>query len=83
MGRALYCPVWTGTQNPVWVDLNILRQAEHYFVFRLVMQEDRDRVKRIIGRDVGDLLKLPEHHFYYYRHGMEEAVLCSPVTRPV
>lgn len=65
-GRELGIGVWAATQRPVWVPLVGLSEAEHFFMFRLQLDEDRRHMAAFMGRDVMNLIKDP-YGFYYMR----------------
>ena len=48
-GRELKIGVWCGVQRPSRIPLFAMSEADHYFVFRLSMREDRQRIAEIIG----------------------------------
>lgn len=61
-GRERHIAVWAGVQRPSAIPLVTLSEADHHFVFRLAMAEDRDRMSRIVGVE---LPKLQGHSFVY------------------
>lgn len=61
-GRERHIAVWAGVQRPAAVPLVTMSEADHFFVFRLAMEEDTDRVGKIVG------VKIPRmkgHEFLY------------------
>lgn len=65
-GRASNVGLWAATQRPHGVPLYTISEAQHFFVFRLVMEADQKRVDNALGVKIpwGDLIKL-DHHFCY------------------
>lgn len=63
-GRELGIGVWASTQRPVWIPLVALSEAEHFFMFRLQLTEDRQRLAAFMGREVMQTITDP-HGFYY------------------
>lgn len=63
-GRELGIGVWSSTQRPVWVPLFALSEAEHFFMFRLQLGEDRQRMAAFMSTDVLRPIKEP-HGFFY------------------
>lgn len=63
-GRELGVGVWASTQRPVWIPLFALSEAEHFFVFRLQLFEDRQRMAAFMGNEVTSTIT-DIHGFYY------------------
>lgn len=61
-GREAGIGVWAGVQRPVSIPLVTLSEAEHYFVFRLILREDRDRMSAVCGTVIP---VLPRYGFLY------------------
>ena len=64
-GRSRGIASFNSTQAPVFVPHWILSQAEHYFVFRMKLEGDREKVEKITGIPRRDLNALENHEFYY------------------
>lgn len=89
-GRGKQQAVWAGIQNPVYVPHDFLSNANHYFVFDLLLDSDRDKVAGIIGREA---LVPPQqreegadHGFLYFSVKGRRLDFCAnnpPVTLPV
>lgn len=68
------------SQRPKKIPMETISEAEHLFIFRLNLKDDRDRVAEVIGREGGIKAgKLSHHHFLYYNTGMEKAQYCKPI----
>lgn len=63
-GREFGIGVWATTQRPVWVPLVALSEAEHYFMFRLSLAEDRQRLASFMTEEVMSTIK-DRYGFYY------------------
>lgn len=61
-GREAGIGIWAGVQRPVSIPLVTLSEAEHYFVFRLNLREDRDRMSAVCGVTIP---LLPRYAFRY------------------
>jgi energy-coupling factor transporter ATP-binding protein EcfA2 len=61
-GREFSIGVWAGVQRPTSLPLVTLSEADHYFVFRLALREDRDRLSGIVGVPIP---LLPRYAFIY------------------
>lgn len=72
-GRERGVEVWSATQRPSWIPLMVLSEAEHWYVFRLNVREDRKRLEGILG--VPEVAmhprRLPKTFFYYSKVGDE------------
>jgi hypothetical protein len=63
-GRELGIGVWSSSQRPAWIPLFALSEAEHFFNFRLQIDEDRKRMAAFMGMEVLKVIT-DEHGFYY------------------
>lgn len=89
-GRGKQQSVWAGIQNPVYVPHDFLSNANHYFVFDLLLDSDREKVAGIIGKDalIPPQQREPgaDHGFLYFSVKGRKLDFCSnnpPVTLPV
>jgi hypothetical protein len=64
-GRQLGISTFSATQRPKRIPLEILSESEHYYVFSLLLPEDRDKVKNILPFDPNKLRELQAHQFFY------------------
>lgn len=64
-GRSRGIGTFNSTQAPVYVPHWILSQSEHYFVFKMKLGTDREKVESITGIARDDLDALQNHEFYY------------------
>lgn len=65
-GRELGIGVWGCSQRPAWLPLFTMSEAEHFFSFRLQMDDDRKRMAEFMGKEVFREIT-DEHGFYYAR----------------
>jgi hypothetical protein len=63
-GRELGVGAWAATQRPSWVPLFALSEAQHFFAFRLLLDEDRGRMASFMGPRVRQQIE-NDHGFYY------------------
>lgn len=68
--------VWGTTQRPVWVPLFALSEAEHFFIFRLSLFEDRKRVAAFTSMEVLNEIR-DKHGFYYHYVGEDKSSYIS------
>lgn len=61
-GREFNIGVWAGSQRPTMIPNVIKTEANHYFIFRLQLPEDRATMRGIIGVDIP---RLRGHEFIY------------------
>lgn len=79
-GRSRNVAVWSLTQRPKGLANVILSEATHYFVFRLQLEQDRERIVDITG--ASEFYEIPpKFHFWYFRQGMSSPVLARLVER--
>ena len=65
-GRERGISVITGTQRPARVPLILMSEAEHFYIFRLNLLVDRQRVFEMTGIGVDEQTDLAQFEFYYY-----------------
>jgi hypothetical protein len=63
-GRELGIGAWAATQRPVSVPLVCMSESEHFFCFRLTMDDDRARMAEFMTQQVREPIK-DLHGFYY------------------
>jgi hypothetical protein len=65
-GRSRNTNVFSLTQRPKNIPMQILSESTHYFVFRLNLEQDRERIVEATGQDkfLNPLTK--QYSFYYY-----------------
>jgi energy-coupling factor transporter ATP-binding protein EcfA2 len=64
-GRSLGVGTWGATQRPTWVPLFSMSEAQHYFSFRLMLNEDRARMASMMGPEVEGTIK--DQYGFWYR----------------
>ena len=65
-GRERGIGVITGTQRPYRVPIILMSEAEHFYIFRLNMLVDRQRVYELTGISVDEQTDLEQYEFFYY-----------------
>lgn len=63
-GRSRNIGAWVGIQRPNRVPLELLSEAEHFFIFRLSLERDRERMAEIVGK--GALTPVKDKYGFYY-----------------
>lgn len=71
-GREFGVGVWASTQRPVWIPLVAMSEAEHFFMFRLQLMEDKQRLAAFMGADV--LQPIYDEHGFYYAKAADDYV---------
>lgn len=66
-GRELGIELWSSTQRPTRVPQVMLSESEHYYVFKLKLPQDRERVEAFSGISRREILELPKQYFLYAR----------------
>ncbi len=64
-GREFGIGVWAATQRPLGVPLVQKSEAEHVFMFRLILRGDRMHMGEFMGEEVTEGVIPDEHGFYY------------------
>jgi len=66
-GRELGISVFSSTQRPKRIPQTVLSESDNYYVFRLLLPDDRDKVKGILPFDEKLLTSIKTHRFWYGR----------------
>lgn len=69
-GRELKIGAYAASQRPVWVPLFILSEAEHFFMFRLSLFDDKRRMSEFMGPQVEQVIR--DKHGVYYSQAEDE-----------
>lgn len=56
----------TATQRPSGVPMNVLSESEHYYVFKTLLPQDKQRIELITGISVEDQEDLEDFEFYHF-----------------
>jgi DNA helicase HerA-like ATPase len=72
-GRSMGIGTTSASQRPAWVPLVALSESEHFFVFRLTLDEDRKRMSNFMGPAV--LGTIGDKHGVYYSYATWDAPL--------
>lgn len=64
LGRERRVGVWSASQRPVHVPLEVMTESTKWFVFNLMNPDDRDRVAGFIGEETK--LQRPTGHGFWY-----------------
>jgi hypothetical protein len=54
------------TQRPAGVPINILSEAEHFYIFKVLHPYDKKRIEELCGIQVEDQEDLDDFQFYYF-----------------
>lgn len=76
-GRELGVEVWSATQRPMDIPQIAMSEAEHAYVFKLKLPQDRAKVERLTGVPGDRVAALPKRHFLYAR---QDADVEGPFT---
>lgn len=79
-GREPGLSTMVATQRPSRIPMNILSESEHYYIFRLRLPQDRERVEDITGISVEDQARLRKYEFFYCSE--EEGILLDEEGSP-
>lgn len=81
-GRSLEVPTWSCTQRPNTVHNTVLSEAEHFFLFDLQLEGDRDKMAGIAGPGALTRIVAPHAFGYYGPSTQGELVRCDPLELP-
>lgn len=72
-GREFGIGVWASTQRPASIPLISIAEAEHFFMFRLTLIEDRKRMSEFMSPAVLKIIK--DRHGFYYMGAADDEVI--------
>lgn len=72
-GREKNIGAWASAQRPTWTPLFMISEAEHYFMFRLNMRDDRRRMAEFMGEQVDQIIK-DKHGFFYMQAESDQPI---------
>lgn len=72
-GRSRGVGAWAATQRPSGIPLIFMSEAEHFFIFRLNLDEDRKRLASFAGQEVREPVR-DKYGFFYYNTNSGRAV---------
>lgn len=72
-GRERRTSAWCCTQRPATIPIVCISEATHYFIFRLNVFSDRERLKNSIGCEEF-MQVLPQYVYWYYNIGMDKPI---------
>jgi len=70
-GRARHVSLWAGNQKPIYIPHAVLSEADHFFVFDLLVKSDREKIASILGSKVMERPSDP-HGFWYYHKSLKD-----------
>lgn len=76
-GRSLGISIWACTQRPSGIPLYALSESKHFFCFKLLIDEDRVRMSKFMGKDVMNIPK--GHNFYHMNTGSDDKVRLTTI----
>jgi hypothetical protein len=65
-GRELGIGAWTASQRPAFIPLEVISEAQWFFLFRVLLDEDRRRMAGFMGSDV--MREIPDTYGFWYYH---------------
>lgn len=72
-GRSKGIGCWALTQRPVDIPAIATANSDHFFVFDLMLEQDRQKMAKVTG--CPEMLTRPGwHYFWYFKNGSERAV---------
>lgn len=70
-GREMGVEVISGTQRPTSIPQIAMSEAEHHYIFKLILPQDRQRIESITGIPVERIAALSKRQFLYAPQGGE------------
>lgn len=79
-GRERHTSAWCCTQRPATIPIVCMSEATHYFIFRLNVFADRERLKKSIGCE--EFMEvLPKFVFWYYNTALDKPIKSKLVLK--
>lgn len=78
-GREMGIGAWAATQRPVSVPLVCLSESEHFFSFRLTMDDDRARMAEFMTQSVREPIQ--DVHGFWYMFAQDERPIYIPALK--
>ena len=75
-GRSLGIGAWASTQRPSWIPLFTRSEAQHYFIFRLLLRADRFSMTEVAGEEVME--RITDKHGLFYMSPEWDAPIYLP-----
>lgn len=75
-GRELNISTFSSTQRPKMIPQVILSESEHYYIFRLLLPQDRQKMREILPISEVQQMRLKKHCFMY---GNAEGTIVGPL----
>lgn len=72
-GRERKQGIWAAMQRPAWVPVECLSESEWFYIFRLIIPEDRKRLQQVVGNVA--LREMKGHQFTVYNDSTESATV--------
>jgi hypothetical protein len=81
-GREMGIGAYAASQRPAWVPIVMMSEAEHFFVFRLTVGDDRRRMAEFLGPAVMEVIQ-DTHGLFYAKAEWERPVYLSQLPPAV
>jgi hypothetical protein len=65
-GRERGISTLTATQRPASIPMNVLSESEHFYIFKVLLPQDRARIEAVTGLTVEDQVSLEDFEFFYF-----------------
>ncbi len=75
-GREFGIGAWGASQRPSWVPLVCISEADHHFVFRLTLDEDRARMAAFMGDAV--MQPITDRHGFWQMSQVDDVPVYNP-----
>jgi len=79
-GRELNLSTFSSTQRPKQIPAVVLSESEHYYVFQLMLPQDRQRIREMLPVTDEQLRGLRGHQFFY---ATADGAMMGPATLQV
>lgn len=72
-GREMHVPILTATQRPMGIPQSLMSESDVFYTFHLQLEQDQDKMSKIVPTTKETIAALPERWFVFYRVGEREA----------
>lgn len=78
-GRSRGLSIWSGTQRPTGIPLELISESKHFFVGNLQMPQDRKRMAEVAHKDLARM-EVPDFTFIYTGTAHREPISMNAST---
>jgi hypothetical protein len=67
------------SQRPSGIANSVISEASYFFIFKLILDDDKQKLKSFLGEKALQLHTLPKRHFLYYGDDVDDPIWHKPI----